>query len=503
VAGQPAGRDHTPAPTAEIESCMAQQRTVLAILKTNLTKFSDYSSYSRHEPEDILSLAERSLHGKNKAIILHLFEHVFFLQVSKDTAGAKQLSEIFKQSNPARLRTMILNLIKQDIKLLTQEIGDEKIFYKEFNNSLLKMTKNAIIEAAPKKAETPSLRKSFSSDEYELKKETQERPILDCEELQTFFDSEKLEKFIQNNYKNQKMEKSSILSIRKKQHSYSLVDTILAGDVISISVKGQKQDFQRSLFGVDKYEFGWLKFFVKNQAFLKRLHEFIGYHSEISKAISGIFSGRCPEDIFVGIQIGTLEKWAAGWAEQKPSKVNAGACAQEEENETEVRNESCQEEQDSLNGDSSRETSQSEEDDDSSQDAPGHDDDDQTSQSSVSKDSSEDGDSGSDIIEPEQEEIVSKSSDTEIPGEQPQSSLNPAEKMSRTPQEDGSDPDSIFSNWVQTTLMKDNNTDDDYNTYIYESILKIQDLHKKIRSLWHREILLAGAEASNNKEPKL
>ena len=177
MSGQPARRDPTPAPTAELESSMAQQRTVLAILKTNLTEFSDYSLYSRHEPEDILSLASRSLHGKNKAIILHLFEHVFFLQVSKDAAGATQLSEIFKQTNPLRLRTLILNLIKQDIKILIQEVGDEKIFYKEFNKSLLKMTKNAIISSTPKTDKASPLQKSFSSDEYELKRETQERPI--------------------------------------------------------------------------------------------------------------------------------------------------------------------------------------------------------------------------------------------------------------------------------------------------------------------------------------
>ena len=108
-----------------------------------------------------------------------------------------------------------------------------------------------------------------------------------------------------------------------------------------------------------------------------------------------------------------------------------------------------------------------------------------------------------DIIEPEQEEIATIESNTEIPGERPQSGIDLAEKMSRTSQEDGSGPDSRFSNWVQSTLMKDNNTDENYNIYIYESILKIQDLHKKIRSLWHREILLAGAEPSNTKEPKL
>jgi hypothetical protein len=163
--------------------------------------------------------------------------------------------------------------------------------------------------------------------------------MLDCEELETFFDSEKLEKLIQKNYEGQKMEKFSVLSVRKKQHSYSKVDTILAGDVIEVFVKGQKQDFQRNLFGVGKFDFGWLKFFVKNQGFLKNLHEIIGYHSEICRVIRNTFGGTCPEDVFESVRMGTLERWGAGWAERKHSKVNADADAKEEEGETEVRNE--------------------------------------------------------------------------------------------------------------------------------------------------------------------
>jgi hypothetical protein len=194
-------------------------------------------------------------------------------------------------------------LIREDIKLLIQEVGFEKALYKELNNSLAHMTKR-LLSRPTQGSSHVSFHPDNSISADSLK--TPQKQMFDCEELERYYNTDRLASYIQLKYDQDVQKNYPSFQARKILHPYSKIDMILSGNVLSIPMKRPKQEFEKNLFKTPRVEFAWLKFFVKYQTFLKKLPEYIAYHSEICKLIGAAFGGKCPKELFEKIQIKTL-----------------------------------------------------------------------------------------------------------------------------------------------------------------------------------------------------